>query len=77
MIEELKAKLAEGFMRGNELVYDRIDLLHYKLDKIGLNPGGSCIGSPEWLKNERATVNSKNNDDKCFRYAVTFALNRE
>ena len=64
-------------MRGNELVYDRINLLHYKLDKIGLNCGGSYIGSPEWLKNEKVTINSKNNDDKCFRYAVSFALNCE
>ena len=65
----------EDKMRGNEFVYDRIDLLVYKLDKIGLNHGGSYRGSPEWLKNEKATIIKKNNDDKCFQYAVTVALN--
>ena len=32
------------------------------------------IYSPEWLKNKKATKNSKNNDDKCFQYALTVAL---
>ena len=30
---------------------------------------------PEWLKNRKATINPKNNDDKCFQYALTVALN--
>ena len=30
---------------------------------------------PKWLKNKKATINPKNNDDKCFQYAVTVALN--
>ena len=46
-----------------------------KLDKISLNYGGSYIDSPEWLKNKKATINPKNNDNKCFQYAVTVALN--
>ena len=29
------------------------------------------------LKNRKATMNSKNNDDKCFQYALTAALNPE
>ena len=49
--------------------------MEYKLNKIGLNRGGSYIDSPKWLKNKKATINSKNNDDKCFQYALTVALN--
>ena len=47
----------------------------YKLNKISLNRGGSCIDFPEWLKNKKATTNPKNNDDKFFQYALTVALN--
>ena len=39
-------KYQEGLeekMRGSEIVFDSIDLLHYR--------GGSYIGSPKWLKN--------------------------
>ena len=32
------------------------------------------IDSPEWFKNKKATINPKNNDDKCFQYAVIEAL---
>ena len=64
-------------MRGNEFVFDSIDLLHYNLHKINLNRGGSYIDSPKWLKNKKATINLKKNDDKCFQYALIFALNYE
>ena len=28
-------------------------------------------------KNKKATINPKNNDEKCFQYAITVALNHE
>ena len=31
--------------------------------------------SPKWLKDKKSTINPKNNDHKCFQYAVTLALN--
>ena len=33
------------------------------------------IHSPQWLKNKKATINPKNNDNNCFQYALTVALN--
>ena len=47
----------------------------YKLQKISLNRSELCIDSPEWLKTKKTTINPKNNDDKCFQYNLTFALN--
>ena len=41
---------------------------------LSLNRGGSYIDSPKWSKNKKATINPKNNDDKCFQYAITAAL---
>ena len=38
---------------------------------------GSYIDSPEWLKNKKATINPQNNDDNCFQYALTVALNHQ
>ena len=62
-------------MRGSEFVGNRIDLLYYHLQKISLKRGRSYIDSPKWLKNKKATINQKNNDDNCFQYALTVALN--
>ena len=57
------------------LFFNSIDLLHYNLHKINLNRGGFYINSPNLLKNKKATINLKNNNDKCFQYALTVALN--
>ena len=67
----------EESIRESEFVFDNADLLYYKLHKISLYRGGSYIDSPKWLKNQKATINPKNNDDKCFQYTITVALNHE
>ena len=43
-------------MKGNEFVFDNVDLLYYKFHKISLNPGGSYIVSPNWLQNKKAKI---------------------
>ena len=40
----------EEKMKGSEFVFDTVDLLHYILNKISLNRGGSYIDSPKWLR---------------------------
>ena len=64
-------------MRGSEFVFDNVHPLYYKLHKISLNRGASYKDSPKWLKNKKTTINPKNNDDKCFQYAINVALNYE
>ena len=46
-------------MKRSEFVFDSVDLLHYKLQRIILNRGESYIDSPKWLKNKKATINPK------------------
>ena len=40
------------------LVFDCVHLLYFKCHKINPNEGGSCINSPDWIKNKKATVNA-------------------
>ena len=62
-------------MKQSEFIFDSVDVLHYNLNKTSLNRGGS-YDSPKWLKNKKATINLKyNDDDKCFQYVITVALN--
>ena len=85
IIEELRESLLQNYhnnleesMRGSEFVPSGIDLLYYHLQRISLNrKGSSYIDSPKWLKNKKATINPKNNDNNCFQYALTVALNFE
>ena len=64
-------------MRGSKFVFGSFDLLYYNLHKISLNRGRSYMDSPKWLRNKKATISAKNNDNKCFKYALTVALNYE
>ena len=76
IIDEL-VKYQEGLEKSqkrSEFVYDSVDLLCY-LHKISLKRGKSFTDSPEWLKNKKTTTNPKNKDNKCFKYAITIALN--
>ena len=84
VIEELFKSLLQKYqenlkekMRGSEFVFDDVNMLYYDLNKISLNRGGSYIDSPVWIKNQKATINPNNNDNKCFQYALTVALNYE
>ena len=66
----------EGSMRGSKFIFDSADLLYCNLQKISLTrKGSSYIESPKWLKNKKETINPKNNDNNCFHYALTVALN--
>ena len=62
-------------MRGSDFEFDGVNFLCYDFNKISLNRGGSYIDDLKWLKNKKSTINPKNNDYKCFQYAVTLALN--
>ena len=65
----------ETKIRGSNFIFERVELLEYYLHEISINGGSSYIDSPDWIKNKKATINPKNNDSKCFKYAVTAALN--
>ena len=82
IIEELLKSFLQKYevnlqnkMRGLDFEFDGVNFLYYDFNKISLNKGGSYIESPKWLKNKKSTINPKNNDYKCFQYAVTLALN--
>ena len=68
-------KILQEKMRGPDFAFDGVNFLYYDFNKISVSRGGSYIDSPKWLKDKKSTINQKNNDHKCFQYAVTLALN--
>ena len=52
--------------QGNNFVFESVDSLSYYIHKINLKRGKSYIKPPEWISNKRATINPKNDDNKCF-----------
>ena len=78
LFESLLQKYEENLqnkMKGSELEFDGVNFLYYDFNKMSINRGGSYIDSPKWLKDQKSIINPKNNDNKCFQYAVTLPLN--
>ena len=82
IIEQLFRSLLQRYeenlqnkMRGSDFEFDGVNFLYYDFNKISLHRSGSYIDSPKWLKDKKSTINPENNDNKCFQYAVTLALN--
>ena len=47
-------------MKGSEFFFDCVHFLYYKYHKKNQNRGGSHIGSPDSIKNEKTTINRIN-----------------
>ena len=62
-------------MKGSDFIFNGINYVYYDLNRITISKGGSYIESPKWLKDKKCCINQKNNDNKCFQYAATLALN--
>ena len=62
-------------MKRSDFEFDGVNFLYYDFNKKSIYRGGSNTDLPKWLKDKKSTINPKNNDDKCFQYAVTLALN--
>ena len=63
-------------MTGSDFFYS-VQLMYCKCQKVNFKRSGSYIDSPVWIKKIKATINSKDKDDKFFKYAATVALNYE
>ena len=63
-------------MKSSNFAFDSIHRFQYKCHRIFLNCDGLYINSPDQIK-KKATINLKNNDDKCFQKTVRVALNHE
>ena len=76
-LEKYQKKLEEK-MKDSKFVFESVDLLYYSLHKTTLRRGKSYIKSSKWLRNKGATINPQNYDDNnCFQYATTIALNHQ
>ena len=62
-------------MRSSDFIFNGVNYLFYDFNRVSISKGGSYIESPKWLEDKKCTVNQKNNNNKCFQYATTLALN--
>ena len=46
-------------MKGNDFVFDGVNLLYYKCHEINFKRGGSYIDSPDWIKKGKSDNTSE------------------
>ena len=64
MLQRFQEARETSFERGSEFIFENVDLLYYYFHKIDMRRGESYIKTPEWIKNKKATINSKNMNDE-------------
>ena len=71
-------ELLDHSIKDNGFVLEGVESIAYDINKITINRSDSYIESPTWLKSKKCTINSQNkNNNNCFQYALTVALNYE
>ena len=61
-------------MKGNDFIFDSVQLMHYKCYAVNFKRGGLYIDPPYWIKKKKAKTKPKNMDDKYFHYAAIVAI---
>ena len=80
IFESLSSKYQDNLeksMNGSDFTFDSVQLMYCKCHKVNFKRDGLYIDSPDWIKNKKATIYPKIENDKCFQYAATVALNYE
>jgi hypothetical protein len=68
---------AEKFtLRGSGHGIDRVLRFELKLDRWAPVRGASYLPSPRWIVSKKCCVNVRNDDQDCFRYALTAVIDR-
>ena len=73
LIKEYQETL-ENKMEGSSFVFDYVNFLDIKFNQIDLIIGSSYIETLKLIATKKATINPKNDNNNCFKYAITVLL---
>ena len=76
MIEEVWENMANFQRRGSNWRFEEILKLELHLVEFSPLKGNSWFNLPEKIKKKKAVINMKNEDNECFKWCVTRALNK-
>ena len=79
LFEKMKVKIYENFGKAlqEKSKWSLDSVIHLKIHMVELNPLGigSYIPLPEFIAKKNAIINMKNEDNECFKWSITRALN--
>ena len=74
MAEDIELQIENNQVKNYNLIVDKIDKITIHYDRYNPTRGGSYIALPDWVSAKKACINIKNEDNKCFKFAVQCAV---
>ena len=76
ILNKIQQSMETSNERGSGFTRDSVGLLYYHFQRIDIRRAESCIMSPDWIANKKATINLKNEkDNACFKWSIIAGLN--
>ena len=76
ILNKIQQAIETSNERGSGFTRDSVGLLYYHFQRIDIRRAESCIMSPDWIANKKATINLKNEkDNACFKWSIIAGLN--
>ncbi|VDI81882.1 Hypothetical predicted protein [Mytilus galloprovincialis] len=77
MMEKVKENMTKYMREGSGWTFGSVDRLKIHMNQFSPLKGSSYIPTPSALAKKKAIVNIKNEDDRCFQWAILSALHHE
>ena len=77
MFAHMRTQIENPALRDNGFRFNEILFLNVNLHQLNLTGGRSHLPLPDWIATKTAVINPKNEDNECFKWAVTAALHHE
>ena len=68
--ESIEARIEGYIEKGSGWYFKEVEKLEIHTVEFNPTKGSSYINLPDWIKNEKAIVNIKNKDEKCFLWCI-------
>ena len=75
ILERIQKSIETPNERGSGFSHESVALLYYYFWKIDIRRGESYMIFPNWIIPKKATINPKNEKDKCFQWSIISVLN--
>ena len=73
MINHMKEQIENPALLNSRFVFNEVLFMNIDLHQLNLMRGSSYLPLPDWLAKKKAIINPKNEDKKCFKWAVMAA----